>query len=122
MKLWVEFPILFLEFPPPQKKYIGRAGRTLESKYKEYIHATKNNRPNTGYSRYILDTEHTFDSTENTMAIIRKTRKGKLLKNFEKQYTLQMNELNVDHNNPTFETIYQKLQKSTWQHINHAHS
>jgi hypothetical protein len=65
-------------FRIPQKKYIGQTGRTFKTRYKEHIEAIRNNRPDTGYCRHILDTGHAYGNIESTMTIIRKARKGKL--------------------------------------------
>jgi hypothetical protein len=52
------------------------------------------------------------------MTVIRKAKKGKFLNSFEKYYIflaskqeIHMNEFNVDHSNPIYETMYQKLKK-----------
>jgi hypothetical protein len=68
------------------KKYIGRTGSTFKTRYKEHIQTIQNNRPDTGYSRYILDTGHTYGSIENTMTIIRKAKEGKFLNSIKKYY------------------------------------
>jgi hypothetical protein len=41
------------------KMYIGQTGRTFKPRYKEHLQATRNNRPDTGYSCHILDSVHT---------------------------------------------------------------
>jgi hypothetical protein len=81
---------------------------TFKTGYKEHIHAIRNNRPNTGYSRHILDTGHTYGNIDSTMTIIRKARKGTFLNSLEKYYIflaskqeIHMNEFNVDRSNPT---------------------
>jgi predicted transcriptional regulator len=100
------------------KKYIGRTGRTFKTRYKEHIHAIRNNPPDTGYSRHLLNTGHTYGNIDNTMTIIRKARKEKFLNSLEKYYVflaskqeIYMNEFDVDHNDPIYETMYQKLKK-----------
>jgi hypothetical protein len=52
------------------------------------------------------------------MTITRKARKGKFLNSLEKYYIflaskqeIRVNEFNVDHSNPIYETIHQKLKK-----------
>jgi hypothetical protein len=52
------------------------------------------------------------------MTIVRRARKGKFLNSLEKYYIflastqeIHMNEFNVDHSNPIYETMYQKLKK-----------
>jgi hypothetical protein len=52
------------------------------------------------------------------MTTIRKARKEKFLNSLEKYYIflaskqkIHMNEFNVNHSNPIYETMYQKLKK-----------
>jgi hypothetical protein len=52
------------------KKYIGQTGRKFKTRYKEHIQTTRNNGPDTGYSRHILDTGHTYGSIENTITLL----------------------------------------------------
>jgi hypothetical protein len=40
-------------------KYIGQTGRTFHTRYKEHIHAVRNNNSNSGYSNHILKTQDT---------------------------------------------------------------
>jgi hypothetical protein len=39
------YQLICLEYP---KNYIGQTGRTFKTRYKEHIHAIRNNRPDTG--------------------------------------------------------------------------
>jgi hypothetical protein len=41
-------------------KYIGQTGRTLNTRYKEHIHAIRSNNSNTGYANHILNTGHRY--------------------------------------------------------------
>jgi hypothetical protein len=61
----------------------GKTGRTFKTKHKEHNHVIWNNRPDTGYSRHVLDTEHTYRNTENAMVIIRRARNRKFLKSWK---------------------------------------
>jgi hypothetical protein len=52
------------------------------------------------------------------MTVRRKAREGKFLNSLEKycmflasKQEIHMNEFNVDHSNPIYETMYQKLKK-----------
>lgn len=51
--------LLIIKLPLFKACTIGPTGRTFNTIYKEYIHAIRNNRPGTGYSRHIPDTGHT---------------------------------------------------------------
>jgi hypothetical protein len=48
-------------------KYIGQTGRTFKARYKEHIQAIRNNNSNSGYSKHILNTEHTYRNITDTM-------------------------------------------------------
>jgi hypothetical protein len=65
-------------------KYIGQTGRTFNTRYKEHIYNIKSNNSNTGYSRHILDTGHSYGTMENTMDVIRIGKKGRYLNTLEK--------------------------------------
>jgi hypothetical protein len=60
-------------------EYIGQTGRTFNTRYKERIYNIKCNNSYIGYSNPILDTEHTYDTIQNTMDIIRIDQKGKYI-------------------------------------------
>jgi hypothetical protein len=60
------------------KNYIGQTGRTFKTRYKKHIQAIRNNRPDTGYCRHILDTGHAYGSIDNTMTILGKAKKMKI--------------------------------------------
>jgi hypothetical protein len=52
-------------------RHVGQTGRTFNTRYKEHIYEIKSNNSNTGYSRRILDTGHTYGIMEDTMDIVR---------------------------------------------------
>jgi hypothetical protein len=95
-------------------KYIGQTGKTFDIRYKEHIHAIRNNIGNSGYSNHILDTGHTYGTTADTMEIIRTGRKGRHLNTLEKCHihrisknNLHMNDTYVDTHTPIFEILYE---------------
>jgi hypothetical protein len=51
-------------------------GRTFNIRYKEHIHAIRNNNCNSGYSNYILNTGHTYSTITDTMDLIRTGRQS----------------------------------------------
>jgi nitrite reductase/ring-hydroxylating ferredoxin subunit len=55
---------------------IGQTGRILYVRYKEHIHATRNN-CSCGYAYYILNTEYTYGTTTDIMDIINQERTAK---------------------------------------------
>jgi hypothetical protein len=46
-------------------KYIGQTGRTLNTRYKEHIHAIRSNNSNKGYASHILNTGHRYGTIEH---------------------------------------------------------
>jgi hypothetical protein len=90
-------------------KYIGQTGRTFNIRYKEHIHAIRNNNNNSVYSNHILNTGHTYGTIKDTMDIIRKGEKGKHLNTLEKYYIHRISKNNLQMNdtyNPIFETLH----------------
>jgi hypothetical protein len=90
-------------------KYVGQRGRTFNTRYKEHICYIKSNNSNTGYSRHILDTRHTYGTMEDTMDVVRISRKGQYLNALKKYYIhkisrekIHMNDTNIDEHNPIF--------------------
>jgi hypothetical protein len=86
---------------------ICEMGRTFNTRYKEHIYNIESNNSNMGYSRYILDTGHTYGTMEDTMDIVRIGRKGQHLNTLEKYYIykisrekLHMNDTSIDEHNP----------------------
>jgi DNA mismatch repair ATPase MutL len=81
---------------------------------------------NVGYG----DTGHTYRNTEYNDNNKESKKKGKFLNSLKKYYIflaskqeIHMNEFNVDHSNPIYETMYQKLKKypHRQQHTNLPH-
>jgi hypothetical protein len=66
-------------------KYIGQAGRTFKTRYKEHIQAIGINDGNSGYSNLILNTGHTYGTITDTMYIKNKG-KGKHLNTLGKYH------------------------------------
>jgi hypothetical protein len=58
-------------------KYKGQTGRTLNTRYKEHIHAIRNKNSNTGYANHLLNTGHKNGIMTDTMEIIKAGKKGK---------------------------------------------
>jgi hypothetical protein len=92
--------------------YTGQTGRTFKTRHKEHIQAIGNNNGNSGYSKLILNTEHTYGSITNTTKVLITQRKGKHLNALERYYIykmrkdgLQKNDSCIDTHNPIFEMI-----------------
>jgi hypothetical protein len=66
-------------------RYIGQTGRTFSIRYKEHIHAIRNN-SNFGFSNHVLNTGHKYGTVTDTMVVIRAGRKGKHLNTLEKYH------------------------------------
>jgi hypothetical protein len=95
-------------------KYIGQTGRTFHTRYREHIHAIRNNDSNSGYSNHILNTGQKYGTIADTMGIIKTHRKGKHLNILEKYHmyktrrdNLQMNDTNTDTHNPIFKALHE---------------
>jgi hypothetical protein len=101
-------------------KYIGQTGRTFKTRYKEHIQAIRNNNGNSGYSKHILNTGHTYGSVTDTMKALKTQSKGRHLNTVERYYIyiyiyiyiykikkngIQMNDACIDTHNPIFEII-----------------
>jgi hypothetical protein len=71
-------------------KYIGQTGQTFKTRYKEHIQAIRNNNSNSGYSKHILNTGHTYGSITDTMKALKTQRKGKHLNTLERYYIYKM--------------------------------
>jgi hypothetical protein len=71
-------------------KYIGQMGRTFKTRYKEHIQAIRNNNSNSGYSKHILNTGHTYGSITDTKKALKTQRKGKHLNTLERYYIYKM--------------------------------
>jgi hypothetical protein len=54
-------------------------GRKYTIKYKEQIHAPRNNNVNSGYSNYVLNTACTYGTVAGSMTVICTGRKGRHL-------------------------------------------
>jgi hypothetical protein len=97
---------------------------TNRKNFQHKIHGTfiKSN-SNSVYSRHILDTRHTYGTTEDIMDVVRIGRKGKYLNTLEKYYIhkiirerLLMNDININEHNPIFDEL-QKIYDSVLSSI-----
>jgi hypothetical protein len=78
-------------------KFIGQTGRTLNIRYKEHIHAIRNN-SNSGYSNHILNTGNTYITVTDTMDVMRTGRKGIHLNTLEKYHIHKISRDNLNMN------------------------
>jgi precorrin-6B methylase 2 len=69
--------------------------RTFNLTYKEYIQAIRSNCSKFGYSNHILNTGHTYDTTTDTMDVIRIGRKSRYLNTLEKYHTYKISRNNL---------------------------
>jgi hypothetical protein len=74
-------------------KYTGQTGRIFNTRYKEHIHAIRNNSSNSGYSNTILKTGHTYGTITDTMDVIMTGRKHTHLNALQKYriYKIKLN-------------------------------
>jgi hypothetical protein len=49
-------------------KYIGQTGRTFRVRYKEHINAIKTNKQNSKFSQRMLDTQHNYNTIDQSIA------------------------------------------------------
>jgi hypothetical protein len=83
------------------------------TRYKEHIRAIRSNNSNAGYASHILNTGHRYGTIANTK-IIKAGKEGKHLNTLEEYYihkasrnNLQLNDTNIDLNNPIFDTLHE---------------
>jgi hypothetical protein len=95
-------------------RYVGQTGRTFKIRYKEHFQAIRDNNSNSEYSSHILNTGRTYGTITDTMDVIRKGRKGKLLNTLEKYHIYKISNTNVHLNNthnemhnPTVQVIHE---------------
>jgi hypothetical protein len=62
-----------------QKVYIGQTGRSLNTRYKEYISSIRYNREDSGYATHILNNTHRYGKIEDIMERIDKAKKGRIM-------------------------------------------
>jgi hypothetical protein len=74
--------LLHIHMFPSQIQLIGQTGRTFIIRYKEHIHAIRNN-SNSGYSNHIPNTGHTYGTIIDAMDIIKTGKKVKYFNNVE---------------------------------------
>jgi hypothetical protein len=96
-------------------KYIGQMGRTFKTRYKEHIQAIRNNNGNSGYSKHMLNTGHTYRSVIDTMKVLKMQRKEMHLNTLERYYIykmrkngIQMKDTCIDTHNPIFKIIQEE--------------
>jgi hypothetical protein len=82
-------------------KNTGQTGITFSIRYKEDIHAIRNNNSNSIYSNHILNTRHTYRTITDTMNIIQTEKKGRHLNTLGKYYIYRISRDNV-HINDTY--------------------
>jgi hypothetical protein len=68
-------------------KYVGKTGRTFNTRYKEHIHVFRSNNSSTGYANHILNSGHTYGTITGIMEINKTGRKGRYLNTLEKNIT-----------------------------------
>jgi hypothetical protein len=92
--------------------YIGQPGRTFRVTYKEHIQDIKSNKSKTGFSQHILNTEHAYNTMENTMKILNLQEKGQYLNALERFHIYKtkmsgglLNDNYVHTYSPVFEAI-----------------
>jgi hypothetical protein len=71
-------------------KYTGQTRRIFNIRYKEHIHAIRNNNSYSGYSNNTLNTGHTYGTVADAMDVIRRGRKGRHLNTLEKYHIYQI--------------------------------
>jgi hypothetical protein len=73
-----------------QGLYIRQTGRNLQARYTEHIREIRNNKPKTGYAKYLLHMGHEYGKLEDTMEITEAQRKGSHSNTMEKFHTYIM--------------------------------
>jgi hypothetical protein len=63
---------------------MGQTGRTMFTRQKERVQEIEYYNSNSEYSSHVLNTEHAYGTTIDTMGVIRTHKKGKHLNTLEK--------------------------------------
>jgi hypothetical protein len=94
-------------------QYIGKTGRSFDTRFKEHIRAIRHNKETSGYAKHILKSGHSYSSINDIMDIIKVKRKGKHLDTLERFHIFctfkqnkHLNDNNIDVHNPIFNAIY----------------
>jgi hypothetical protein len=94
-------------------QYIGKTGRSFNTRFKEHIRAIKYNRETSGYAKHILRSGHSYGNIKDTMDIIKVEGKGKHLDTLERfhifcayKQNTHLNDNNIDVRNPIFNIVY----------------
>jgi hypothetical protein len=86
-------------------KYVRETGRMLNTRYKEYIQAIRNNHSNSRYSNHILNTGHKYNTIADTVDILRTGKKGKHLNTSERHHMHAC----LPARPPTYLSIYRSM-------------
>jgi hypothetical protein len=96
-------------------KYIGQTGRTFRVRYKKHVNAIRTNKQNSKFAQHILETQHNYDPTDQSMQVLHIEKKSPKLNKLERFYIydlakrgLQMNDTFADIHNPIFHAIIKK--------------
>jgi hypothetical protein len=62
-----------------KKVYIGQTGRDFRTRFKEHIRYIRFNQTKSKYAQHILECNHEYGTIENTMEMIKNSKKGRHL-------------------------------------------
>lgn len=83
-----------LTCPDCNNSYIGQTGRTLRDRYKEHIRSFINNKNDSNYANHLLKTGHEPGTINDTMTLLHRGQKGRLLNTLERMEIYKNNALN----------------------------
>jgi hypothetical protein len=94
------------------KNYIGQTGRNFKQRYREHINDIRQNKEKSGFSQHILNTGHRYSTIDDTMKILYRNKKGRLLNTVEQFYIYintkqnsHLNDLYSNNYNPIYNTL-----------------
>ena len=107
-----------LKCPTCNKIYIGQTGRSFSIRYREHKHDFKYMIHKSKFAQHLLEEDHSFDTMENVMEVIRFANKGRMMDALEKFYIYdatrkgtQINDRLTIQRNPVFEAILRYQQR-----------
>jgi hypothetical protein len=88
--------------------------KNVRDRYKEHMHAIRNNSSSSGYSDHILNKGNMYVTVRDIVDNRRTGRKGRHLNTLEKYHiykissnNLRMNDTHIETHNPIFQTLHE---------------
>jgi hypothetical protein len=69
--------------------HVGQTGRSTHIRYTDHLRDYKHNTNKSKFAQHLTEQKHSFGPIENTMSILYKTDKGKMMDTMERFYIYQ---------------------------------